>query len=1050
MLEQFIRGILDLSPRGSSSEQILWRLRNSGLRPDASEIMGALNSLVEQGEAVHRLGRWHKRLLDSRPGDPYSSPSEASSGSETKLLAVHAQIRATVSDNPLEEPAVLDDEPYALPAWDALLGYYAATQRRDPRGRIVEFPDRHQQAWQLFHARGQWWCDAELRFPTSLLPTSFPEALTRRQVDTAAVGWPVSVFQSAEGVQLIPGFILPVSWTLERDELVVNLDVGRPTLNPEWMRAIRARTSWSETLLIERLFPEGEADDLGAISERLRHALSTLGAGVLRPADLAMELNLAGEGLRNAAALFLPDDNTFTRGVADDLEALRGWKPAQRQRTALASLLETEAIEANTSIDPVLATGPLSDSQMAAAETAMNGPVTLIQGPPGTGKSEIILTLIVSALYSGRSVLFAAKNHQAIDEVEMRLADLVPDLPLLVRGRDASGERNTSFLDALRDIATGETRPATEDRTLEALRQAALLVAQKAAEARRQDSERTRLHLALSDLTERASAILGHLGNGPVRRRTSLLRRLLALFGRLLRRSIVDLAAPLPDLAPIAEVEARIADLRQALVTAEPAPVTVIDPEKERVRQLETAELLRRLVPSITRPDEPMRLALAERERELAFDQVKSARHLSPEDARAIVHHRPVWAVSTLSVPARIPLVAGLFDYVIFDEASQCDIASALPLMARARCAVIVGDPQQLAFIPGLGLGAEHALMDAAALPSKGRARLAQSRNSLFDFVQLRPSARRMFLADQFRSAPQIVDYIGGEFYGGRLVWRRDEASFRPPNGYKPGLTWEDVQGRSSREDGGNINAPEAERVVILLSRLANDTSFKGSVGVIAPFNAQVALIQRIAQAKLTETEHDRLALRIATVDKWQGGEADVILFSLVIAPGVQQSARTFIQRERRRINVAISRARAVCIVVGDLTYSRGCGIRHIEHLATRANESWSPPRPPYDSLWERRLDTAMRARGLKPFPQYPVGSRYLDFALDPEGVKLDVEVDGRRWHEGPDGGRKVADRLRDAELMARGWKVARFWVHELEQDMEGCLERIERELGRT
>ncbi len=174
-----------------------------------------------------------------------------------------------------------------------------------------------------------------------------------------------------------------------------------------------------------------------------------------------------------------------------------------------------------------------------------------------------------------------------------------------------------------------------------------------------------------------------------------------------------------------------------------------------------------------------------------------------------------------------------------------------------------------------------------------------------------------------------------------------------------------------------------------------------------------------------------------------------MILFSLVIAPGAQQSARTFIQRERRRINVAISRARALCIVVGDLTYSRGCGIRHIEHLATRANESWSPPRPPYDSLWERRLDTAMRARGLKPFPQYSVGSRYLDFALDPEGAKLDVEVDGRRWHEGPDGGRKVADRLRDAELRAREWNVARFWVHELDQDMEGCLDRIERELGR-
>ncbi len=87
--------------------------------------------------------------------------------------------------------------------------------------------------------------------------------------------------------------------------------------------------------MVERLFPEGEPDDLGAISERLRHALSTLGSGVLRPADLAAELSLAGEGLRNAAALFLPDDNTFTQGVANDLEALRGWAPQQRQHTAL-------------------------------------------------------------------------------------------------------------------------------------------------------------------------------------------------------------------------------------------------------------------------------------------------------------------------------------------------------------------------------------------------------------------------------------------------------------------------------------------------------------------------------------------------------------------------------------------------------------------------------------------------------------------------------------------------------------------------------------------
>ena len=182
-------------------------------------------------------------------------------------------------------------------------------------------------------------------------------------------------------------------------------------------------------------------------------------------------------------------------------------------------------------------------------------------------------------------------------------------------------------------------------------------------------------------------------------------------------------------------------------------------------------------------------------------------------------------------------------------------------------------------------------------------------------------------------------------------------------------------------------------------------------------------------------------------MDKWQGGEADVILFSLVISANAPLSAKTFIQKERRRINVAVSRARAVCVIVGDLNYARKCGIRHIEFLVHSATTPYSPSKPNlFDSLWERRLDTAMRARGLNPIPQFPVGTRYLDFALDPDGKKINVEVDGRRWHTDASGSRKVSDLLRDKEMKMRGWQVLRFWVHELANDMEGCVDRIERE----
>ncbi len=943
------------------------------------------------------------------------------------------------------EEASLD----ALPDWSSLLEYYAATQRRDPRGRIAEFLDRHAAGWQLIRTGGHWWSGARLTITMESLPETFRESLMRRKLQSAAMGWPLSFFETAEGVAAMPGLILPVEWHIAGADLVLRLDGGRPTLNPSWLREVRRRTPWTEAGLIKRLFPEGEPDDLGAVSDRLRHALATLGGGLLKPGDLAGEAEITADRLQNAAALFLPEDGNFTKGAAEDLEALRDWSEEARRDTVLAALFTVAAPQPADSEVPVLSATPLTDRQMDAAEAALAGPLTVIQGPPGTGKSHVILTLILSAVLSGRSVLFASKNHQALDEVETRLRQIVPDAPLLTRGRDSDGQRNTSALQALREIVHGEAR-VMEDSDLEAERSAVLQTGAEQAALRRAVRQRTRLHLALSELVERRDAIWHHLsGSQSTGGRLSLLARLKVFLAHLLRRRPADSAAALTDDVPLAEIEGRVLEVRRLLTDPRVQPVQLDDDAPPDLGKT-LLPLIPRWAGHVTAPDDPAWQHLSQRLQELDFAQIRSARRLNAEDARAVIALRPVWAISTLSVPSRMPLVPGLFDYVIFDEASQCDIASALPLFARARQAVVVGDPMQLRFVPSLGNAAEHSLMDAAGLPKTGRAAIAQSINSLFDFAERRPAARRLFLKDQFRSAPAIVGYLNEEFYTRQgLQGRCGDDSFRPPAGYKPGLAWEDVPGQVTREEGGNVNVAEAERITELLQQLADQRGFEGSVGVLSPFNAQIERIERTVRAKLSEGDRERLKLRVATIDRFQGGEADVILFSLVLAPNAPHLAKTFLKQERRRLNVAVSRAHAVCLVVGHLAYAKGCGVRHIQRLAHRATTPWSPPRPPFDSDWERRMDTAMRRRGLEPIPQYPVGTHYLDFALDPEGCKLDIEVDGRRWHTDPDGNRKSADRMRDIELRVRGWKVLRFWVHELSDNMEGCLDRIERELGR-
>lgn len=68
------------------------------------------------------------------------------------------------------------------------------------------------------------------------------------------------------------------------------------------------------------------------------------------------------------------------------------------------------------------------------------------------------------------------------------------------------------------------------------------------------------------------------------------------------------------------------------------------------------------------------------------------------------------WAITSLSA-TKIPFQPNFFDILIIDEASQCDIASILPLMYRCKSVVVIGDPKQLKHISGLRKQQDFQLM---------------------------------------------------------------------------------------------------------------------------------------------------------------------------------------------------------------------------------------------------------------------------------------------------------------------------------------------------
>ncbi|MCY4495900.1 MAG: ATP-binding protein, partial [Rhodospirillaceae bacterium] len=606
--------------------------------------------------------------------------------------------------------------------------------------------------------------------------------------------------------------------------------------------------------------------------------------------------------------------------------------------------------------------------QIDAVRQAMAAPLSVVTGPPGTGKSQAIVAMATTALWNRQRVLVASKNHQALDAVEDRLSGIAPDVHFIVRTLDPAREIDNSMTTVLAELESqpgGFRGPGPEPEVAAELdRRASTRV-----DALNEIARRRELRLQLAEDIERLeSRRIAGIPEGDEADTSSPKIGFWRRFLQWLRlvpksRSYVGFAGD--DTLSTAALRQRIDAVQAQLASlgSVPDPVSM-------TREIEelAAKVLGRRIGVHSIPNEEQRLKLASARSDL---ELQGESQPDRNVAGLILDFRPLWLASVLGTPRRVPLHDSLFDLVIFDEASQCDIASALPLLARAKRAVIVGDDRQLAFIPQLGIAQDRNLMAAQRLPLRGMGRFAQSRKSLFDLARSTPGVPAVMLRDQYRSAADIVAYINHDFYGGKLRVAGDQDALRVPTKSRPGLAWTDVPARGSEDaDSGNVNSAEISAIVTHLEELLLRQDYDGSIGIVSLFRPQVMALSEAVTARIPEDRRFAADLRIATVDGFQGEERDLILFSPVVYARVAHSAVAFLQKDWRRLNVAISRARAVAHVFGDLSYARSGAIRRLQSLAARATE---PRRPPaegiFDSAWERKLYGALRARKLDPQP---------------------------------------------------------------------------------
>lgn len=272
--------------------------------------------------------------------------------------------------------------------------------------------------------------------------------------------------------------------------------------------------------------------------------------------------------------------------------------------------------------------------------------------------------------------------------------------------------------------------------------------------------------------------------------------------------------------------------------------------------------------------------------------------------------------VTNLSIKSAFPLERDLIDLLIIDEASQCDISSALPMIQRSKQIVVIGDPMQLKHITNVTSYEEGEIKAALNLTENNRASYRDV--SLWDYCNTllnSTGATSVVLDNHFRCNYGIIGYSKEFFYRRRLgINLNIKTTPGNANIDQEGIIWEDVIG-SQKNEMQNINEEEAKRCIEIAEKLAKKYP-DISIGIISPFKHQAQEISSMI--------HKDLSGQIVsdTVHKFQGDEKDVIIYSLVVTDDSSEGKIRWIDYcVPNLVNVAVTRARKALYVVGNLHY---------------------------------------------------------------------------------------------------------------------------------
>ena len=630
---------------------------------------------------------------------------------------------------------------------------------------------------------------------------------------------------------------------------------------------------------------------------------------------VAKETRLTMESRRGDSAI--PRHGLLTVNVAEALTAYT------RQQHAVHAFLNGEMVNQNVAkciVDPAAATRMtepkleyhqewLSDDKKSAVRMALScGELCLIKGPPGTGKTSVIAEVVLQILKHEPEarILLTSQSNVAVDHALVQIARASPgEPPAMVRyGRPekiGDAGKNWTLGQRVRSWRNDVVKKC--DAVVEELRERERNARASVKELKEVDIEESENAEMMQEWVAEAKSLaeqladyrqeLGGLGKEASGETKATLEAAVAGTRDELRGQLTALSELLreedgPDLLADGPEEEALATIVKKVAEATSADVNPASPEERelhRIRELRTTITQWRQVAGLGSDFEEL--------------VAKSA--------------RVVAATCSMSGKRKARTADNSFDWAIVDEAGRATVPEVLIPMVQSERSILVGDERQLP--PMLD---ETLRESGSASGDEGLDR------SLFQSMvgQMEEGKGLATLRTQYRMHPAIGSLISTVFYDGTLEnGDLPEARGRVGDWMPAIVTWLSTSALPNRGEvrrGVSYeNVAEADVVARFLSRLESSVESPQQavvVGVIAGYSAQVERL-------VTRIDPDNgeiwrgLRIEVATVDAFQGRECDVVIYSTVRS---NKDRRIGFLRDYRRVNVALSRARQLLVIVGD------------------------------------------------------------------------------------------------------------------------------------